>query len=155
MVQHADIDHTGLPGVGGGGSGVAVRVTRNASLNVGTSEAAIVWDNEVRDDGGLWEGVTNPSRITIPSTGWYLIGAALEAGSTAGDWWQGYLRLGGATNLQFDIYFQTTTSTKALQWCQLRYMTAAEYVEIYAQAQATTAITVGVTANFWAIKLAD
>lgn len=146
---------TGPLGTGGGGGGTlsGVRVTRNAALNIGTSEAAIVWDNQVTDTDSYWEGVTNPSRITIPSNGSYHIGATLECPSTAGDWVQGYLRLDGTTSIQFDIFFQATTSTKSLQWSQFITLTAAQYVEVYAQAQATTAITPGATCNFWAFKV--
>lgn len=144
---------TDFPAGGGSGTLSGVRVTRNAALNVGTSEAAIAWDNQVTDTDDYWEGVTNPSRITIPSNGSYHIGATLEFPSTTGDWVQGYLRLDGTTSIQFDIYFQATTTTKSLQWSQFITLTASQYVEVYAQAQATTAITPGATCNFWAYKV--
>ena len=68
MVQHADIDHTGLPGVGASAVDYA-RVSRSTTQTITTStDTPIGFDTEVEDTAGYHEGVTNPSRFTVPSS---------------------------------------------------------------------------------------
>lgn len=45
--------------------GVLVKLTANESVPNSTS-TTILWDAEEYDDASFWEGVTHPSRITIP-----------------------------------------------------------------------------------------
>ena len=76
-MQHADIDHTGLTGVGGAAF-VGVRAFAGAATSL-TNNAwtVIALNSESFDTDGFHDLVTNNSRLTVPSgkAGKYAIGA--------------------------------------------------------------------------------
>lgn len=81
-----------LPGGGGGGytEGCCLRHSTTQSISASTF-TAITWDTEEFDVGSMHEGVTNPQRITIPTTGkWLVYGAILWATKN-----EGYFRIAG------------------------------------------------------------
>lgn len=72
-------------GEGGGGAKHMVRVRCNTSPNISNNNSfgTIEWSVEDYDPNDMWEGETNPERITIQKTGVYHIsaGIVLETGS--------------------------------------------------------------------------
>lgn len=138
----------------GAGGATAVSVYRDAALALGAGSTAIAWDTEERDDGDLWEGVTNPSRITIPTTGWYLVGG--KAGAvTNNDQTEVILKKNGTTDIdKAQIYQATNTVEYYTVAARLHYFTAADYVEMYVSTGAANALRVGqTTLNMWAVKI--
>lgn len=69
MVQHADIDHTGITGVGGVAAAIGCKVTRaSTEFSVGNNTyTAVQWDAEVFDTSTMHDNSTNPSRVDIPA----------------------------------------------------------------------------------------
>lgn len=68
-----------LPGGGGGGytEGCSLRHSTTQSISNATF-TAMTWDTEEFDVGSMHEGVTNPTRITIPTTGKWLVHGAVQ-----------------------------------------------------------------------------
>lgn len=72
------------PSTGAAFSGVKLRKSTATAIS-GSSSTTLTWDTEIYDTDGFHEGVTNPSRITIPADGYYRITLIVEwAASVAG-----------------------------------------------------------------------
>lgn len=126
--QHSDIDHTGLPGVGAAAV-KACRVTRNADMSISSGGTAVAWDNEVRDDGGFWDGGA-PTRLTVPDDAWYSIHATGNNASSSADFVSGLLRVDGSTIIDRGREYETTNSVSWSVKCSaIIYLTAGQYVE--------------------------
>ena len=139
MVQHADIDHTGIPGTGAAAV-KACRVTRNADQSISSGGTAISWDNEVRDDGGFWASSPNPTRLTAPDDGWYMFAACANAGVTTSDSFDVRVHLNG-TNIANTRHYETTNSVNFRQSIAgIVYMTAGQYLELFLDVGATQTV---------------
>lgn len=81
MVQHSDIDHTGITGVGGSGAFVGVRSTRATTQSINDSTVtAISYTADTFDTDAFHDTGSNPDRFTVPSgkNGTYLIMARVQ-----------------------------------------------------------------------------
>jgi hypothetical protein len=140
--SRSDHVHPADGGGGGGGSVVAARAERAAALNVTGTLAAISWDTEVRDDGGLWD-VGAPTRLTAPSAGWYWIVGGLRTTNNSGTWIQTQIRRNGTDNIaSSENVFTTSTTPKFHTLSTLYYLNASDYVELTAVAGGTMALDV-------------
>ena len=120
-----------IDGVAGGGSTLAALVTDASHTPAGAGEEAISYDTEVRDDGGFFSA-GSPTRLTIPSTGWYLVtGYCFTAAASSTDSFIVALRVNGTTRIAGTRHYETTN---AVQWIQtlstIHYFTATDYVEM-------------------------
>jgi len=71
MVQHADIDHSGVDGVGGVGNAWGMSKTASQTLT-SNADTAITFDRTDVDGGGSVVDLAN-DRFVIPATGFYLV----------------------------------------------------------------------------------
>lgn len=90
---------------------------------------AIVWDAEIRDDNAFWS-VANPTRITIPATGWYTLSAIVDwadvaIGKRNSDW-----RLNGVTFRTGQSHTAVGVGDVHQSFTFIHYFTAAEWVEV-------------------------
>lgn len=91
---------------------------------------AISWDTETKDENGFY-AAGNPTRITIPKTGWYVMTAYVDWANDPD----------GVRHAQFKINnttwgFAQSTSVMSnqdgrLNPAQVAYLTAADYVELF------------------------
>lgn len=110
----------------------ALQVSRSAAVAVTTgTETAMAMDTVVgTDPWDMWEGVTNPSRITVRLDGWYTFTAhASFAANTTGI--RGVkLRSGGSTTLAWQRVSAASAGTTELTvTCGAVSLSASNYVE--------------------------
>ena len=123
-----------LQELGAAGPGAVVastRVYRSAALNIATggSGTVINMDAESYDDGGWHDLVTNPSRITVPSNGLYLLQACCSMLQAATGERQGQIlvngtfravgRIVGTASAHATIHVQTTLRLSASDYVEL------------------------------------
>jgi hypothetical protein len=91
---------------GGGGSGftTSTRLWNSSNQSITTSVlTAVTFDTERYDNGSMHSTVTNTSRITMPSTGVYIVGCGLDfAFNATGDREVG-IRLNGTTYIALEL----------------------------------------------------
>ena len=67
---------------------LGVLVTRDndsTSFFGASTDTSMVWESEVRDDGGLWSA-GSPTLFTLPATGWWSVGGQIHySGNASGD----------------------------------------------------------------------
>lgn len=68
----------------------------------GAATTILSWDSEEADHGGWHEGVTNPSRITVPSAGIYLVHAAVYFNSSSGTGYRHIIMLQNGTAISYE-----------------------------------------------------
>lgn len=114
------------------GSGCQVNLTSNEAIsNAGTT--AIGWDAEVRDDGGYW-AAGNPTRLTVPSTGWYVITCNVVWASVSGDHWVLIQwRVNGTTTFLGHVQIDSSGVAWDYSCSVLVKLNATDYVEAMAQ----------------------
>jgi hypothetical protein len=78
----------------------ALRVTGAATSVANATETALAMNAEVgTDPWGMWEGVTNPTRITVPLDGWYTFTGWVSFAANATGIRGVKVRQGGSTSL--------------------------------------------------------
>lgn len=117
---------------------------KNANQNVGTSEVAIVWETEISDLCGMHEPSTNPSRITVPTSGVYEITVSIYYGATSG-FSTARARKNGSTFLEgsLDRRPGDTNAGTPMKIAFTAALTAGDYVEILLKHSATTFVLNG------------
>ena len=130
----AEVDATGHLLVASATVGDGANVSRSTAQAITTATLTKVsFDTEDRDDHNFWEGVANPTRLTIPVTGWYIIqGEFTFASNTTGvryvDFlWNNTTGIAGSHALPV-----TGASIHVLSAFGIRYFTAGDYVELRA-----------------------
>lgn len=110
----------------------ALEVSTSSAAAIATaSETAAVFDTVVgTDPWDMWEGVTNPSRITVPLDGWYTF-TAHSSFAANGTGVRGVkLRSGGATTLAWQRVSAAAAGTTELTvTCGAVSLSASNYVE--------------------------
>lgn len=136
MVQHADIDHTGLTGVGtGSGTASVVEVRNSTNVAVSTSgEAAVGCNTEDADTDGYHDTVTNNSRLTVPTGmgGKFMFSVTLRISANV----QGYVAVrkngSGGTILGLSNFaWNSSASFGTCTMSQTVTLAAADYIEMY------------------------
>jgi hypothetical protein len=126
------------------------QVVRTSVLSHAVSGTVQVVPFEAAAPGGnifnLWEGTTNPSRITVNRSGWYLVVAALEfAANATGDRTVGFRKngvaslIGGQTNKSATLAQEMATSVSI-------FLVANDFVEVWANQTSTAALNITATA---------
>jgi len=116
---------------GGGGytQGARARRTTDQTITTGTP-TVIAFDTQDYDTDGIWEGVTNPSRLTCQTTGVYLItGGGYWAGATGGGQRSVYIYLNGATQVA-GMILTPSANGQGLNATALLSLTAGDYVQL-------------------------
>ena len=132
----------------------AVHLTKSDATSLSTSSwTSIPFDTETSDTDAMHEGVTNPSRITVPANGggWFVFGFygnATRAGATGA--WKARILLGGTTVL---AQLETSGDVGAASSITLAggySLAATNYLEV--QYYTTDAsMTIAASPMFWAI----
>lgn len=157
MTDHADIDHTGLTGVGASAfSGVSL--TKSATQGAITTETAITFDGEDFDTDTFHESVTNPSRITFLAAGKVMVGGSVEViNLDDGKYIILSLRKNGATVIHGRARDSgSIDTTRGLQFSKLVSVAANDYIELTLSSNDPAGVTVRASADgtsFWAYKV--
>src|SRR5687768_14942813 len=103
-IQHADIDHTGLTGVGGGSSAfVGTKAYRAGTQTLATATAtAVNLATEEYDSDAFHDNATNNTRFTVPSgkAGKYALKGKVMFGADANGERVIWFRLNGTTTIR-------------------------------------------------------
>lgn len=112
----------------------AVRTGTNQSIphNV---ETALIWDGETYDDNNFWD-IGNPTRLTIPETGRYLVGVTARLVNDVGSL---YVKLNGSITVHPS--FQRNAVFMNL-------FTAGDYIEVTALQTTGSPVSISGGANF-------
>lgn len=140
-------------------SGVSLTKSATQSVN-STSSTAITFDGETFDTDAYHDNVTNPSRITVPATGYYMVGGSIEiTGLNSGKYLILRLRKNGTTVLdgRSRQYSALNAGTIGIPYSKIVPLTAGDYVELMAEHDHGSALNVRESANgttFWCYRVA-
>jgi hypothetical protein len=116
----------------------------------------VTWSAEDFDDDAMHDTSTNSERITIQTTGTYLIGGNVRfAANATGE--RGIRVTDGTTVLGLGVRFDAAGSgATQMNVATIHNMTAAEYVqlEVFQNSGGNLNVTVTEGADFWAIRIA-
>lgn len=138
-------------------SGCSLSKSAAQSISAG-AEVAVTFDGEVFDTGTYHDNSTNTSRITVPTTGYYMFGGSVLFASVASAKALALtLKKNGTTTLH-QGYAQISTGLSGnhgLGISTLLYLTAGDYVELMAFNGDTSARNVSTTGpSFWCSRVA-
>lgn len=129
----------------------AVHVTKSGTTSMGTGAwTSIEFDTETSDTDGMHDGVTNPSRLTVPSGGggWYLFGFNGTVSGGNPNSWMARILLNGTTALTSGGVWRYDAGPLSISG--LYPLSAADYLEV--QYYVTSAgHTLDAGHAFWAI----
>jgi hypothetical protein len=111
----------------------AARVYASGTQSLTTATyTALTFDSERFDNASIHSTVTNPTRLTIPTTGVYLVSANVGIAAGAGSVREVWFRVGGSTYISGDV--RANQSGKSMQFAvsTIWQFTAAQYVEVVA-----------------------
>lgn len=118
-----------IPGTGGTAA-TGANVSRSTSQTIGNSATtAISFDTSVHDDGTFWN-VSAPTKLVIPTTGWYLFTAHMKYNSNGTGKRVMDFRFNGTTFPGASISWPGSGQDQDMALCLAYYMTAADYVEV-------------------------
>lgn len=111
---------------------VAIRVYRtSAAQAIPTGvRTPIAWQAASYQTGITWSSGTNPSRLTVPTTGIYLLDMSIRWTSTANDLYGISWHRGSAPTVQYDVQIHPGNGQDTTSGLELIQMTANDYIEI-------------------------
>lgn len=121
----------GLPTWGSGASIVGARVYRTTDLTgiVSSTDTVIPWDAESFDTDTIHDTVTNTSRLTAKTAGYYSIGATVRwENNNVGSIHQTRIRLNGTTDIEWAELTPVSPLTQKV--LTVYQMGVGDYVEI-------------------------
>lgn len=136
------------PDLAGGCSGARVYRTTNRTLTTATP-TAIGFNAERYDTGGYHDNTTNNERLTAPADGYYLIGGhLLWTGNSTGRRIV-EITVNGSTIVARQEIPQPGVATSTAQSIATEYyLTAGQYVELYARQDSGGDLDLVVAANY-------
>ena len=149
----------------GGGAVPHCRVYRSTNQNIANNTLdQIVFDTQREDNDNMWEGVTNPTRITFTQGGWYHVGACWQwvgdASATGSRYGEIQLNV-GATPIVATQIDEADSSTRAIiqnLGCDYRF-SAGDYIQLAVKQVAGVSLSVTAAGNyspeFWATFLSS
>ena len=124
------------------------KATLSEDQNIPTSgtPAAISFDSAPINPNTMWEGVTNPTRITINKPGWYLIVGNIKwTAGTVGDR-EVFITKNGASA----FVARQTGAVAALAQYQtvsaIEFLVAGDYLQLYVNQTSTAALAIDAVA---------
>jgi len=103
------------------------------SLAVSGTPQTVDLSTPLKNSNNLWEGVTNPSRITINRPGWYRVSAFVEfAASATGDRDVRIIKNGSATTILAQAVVKSATLITCLTISAPVYLIAGDFVQLVA-----------------------
>lgn len=123
----------------GGNVGTRVGMTGDQAIGAGAF-AAVGWDSEVVDDNGWHDNVTNNSRITVDTAGWYIMNAFIQwVGVTANDRLITRIMINGTTEISRDDR-QTPQARHTIMSTAIFKLAASDYVTVEVFTGATNSV---------------
>ena len=135
----------------GGGTLDGCRVYNNANISLTASVVTpLTFNSERYDNGGLHSTGANTSRITIITSGYYLIGGCVDfAGSGTGQAREITILLNGTTTIAAQVKFNNATTIHiTIEVSCIYYLSAGDYVELTAYQNTAGALNVLASPNF-------
>ena len=126
-----------------------VKVIRGTTLShaVSGTPQTIDWSAGVKNSNGMWEGVTNPSRLTANRPGWYSVkGYVSFAANATGDRELRIIKNGAAAAIVGRASVKSATLITALQVHARVYLNVGDYVQLVANQTSTAALDMTATA---------
>lgn len=118
---------------GGASSFIGCLLRRTANQSIpGSTLTAISWDTELTDPGGMHSPTTNPERVTIASTGYYLLAAGGYWPPDAGGGQRRLYVQNGTTTINSADVLPDSTREQSVTLTTLGYFVAGEYVRVLA-----------------------
>lgn len=133
-------------------SDVSCRVIQNAVTSITSSWVSIAFQTEQFDTSSMHDNSTNNTRITVPSTGKYLIGGGWFGATNAVTGIR--VQVNGATIIATSIDGNAGTSLEFNSITTLYNLTANDYVELQGYSGSTQNTSGDAQTYFWAIKVA-
>lgn len=116
------------------------------SSNMATANAtpvACTFDTAIKNDNVMWEGVTNPSRITATKPGWYKVTGQVEwAANATGDRDIRIIKNGSATAILGQSVVKSATLVTSQIVEAYVYLVPGDYVELILNQTSTGALDV-------------
>lgn len=139
------LDGTGafsVPAGGGGGSfvGAALYNSSNFSLTGGGAANTLSWDTTLFDTSSFYAG-GNPTRLTIPSTGKYLVHAQLYLAGGGAGYLQVVVKVNGSVNVINHVVPCASGLETSISPSRIYSFTASDYVEMIVYTSAGNPIT--------------
>jgi hypothetical protein len=135
-------------------TGAIVDNTSTQSISNSTT-TALAFQNAIRNDGSsFWSSGAN-TRLTVPTTGWYLIGFAISWGGVSGANARiAELRLNGTTSFPIISVNALSTVVNTLESGYLQYYcTAGDYFEIAVWQNSGVTLPINTPSYFYINKL--
>lgn len=114
---------------------LVTRTSDSTSFFGASSDVSIVWQSEVRDDGGLWSA-GSPTIFTLPTTGWWAMGGQTHysgnlSGSTHYRFATTIQKVSGTVNLARTQNWFSISDEEFIQQVHTRqYMTAGDTIRL-------------------------
>lgn len=132
--QQALLTGAGAPPLGGVGFGALVSRSTSQTIPQGGTPVAIIWTTEDRDDGGTpgyWDS-GDPTKFFVGTTGYYLVACNAKLSDAVGAQWSITLQVGGVAGDDPTQGVQGDAQTDWTSVAAVLYLTAGQYVEVYA-----------------------
>lgn len=134
-----------------------------ASISIANSTlTAVSFNSERFDTDNYHEGVTHPTRLTIPVSGYYVIGACLFWAAAGGGWRSVRIRVNGTQDIVENAFDSPGSADVIVQpLSTLWQFTAGDYAELYAFQSSGGALNIlgagtagvgGIGPEFWITK---
>lgn len=138
----------------GSGSGGSARVFRSTVQGIPTGVVTPISFDSVRYNNGTVWAIGNPTRLTAPVTGRYLIGGSLQYAAVSAGFANVSVRVNGTTPIVASADIRPSTSTQeTLSVNTIYLLNATDYVELAAFHNASGSVNILVAGNqspeFW------
>jgi hypothetical protein len=133
---------------GAGGSAFSGARVNHSTTQSRASNSALIFDGEDYDTDSYHTTGGSNSRLTIPTTGKYHVGAFVKSSAGAAGNYGAYFRVNGsATDVAASFIYSNDTTDKQINLSADYLFTAADYVEILVNHSGT--ITYAAACRFW------
>lgn len=135
---------------------IGARVSSSSDQTLGNnSHTELVWDTEIFDISDFWD-VANPTRLTAPVDGYYLIGGNCPLDSDSDGDRELHIDLNGNTQLASQKIRATAGGTARLVVQTLYFLSAGHYVELVCWHNSGNDLNTtvsGVDRGFWITRM--
>jgi hypothetical protein len=137
------------------------RVINNANISVSSGVLTVLsFNTEISNVGAIHSTGTNPSRLTAPSAGLYIVGGTLAYDANATGLRAARILLNGATAIGNSLYAANTTGDVTIvNVSTARFLSANDYVELQADQTSGGSLNVDYfneqSPVFWMIRIGN
>lgn len=144
---------------GGGGGGFptfsGAKLTKSTTQGVNATTAAITFDGEVFDTDTFHDNATNNTRLTIPTTGHYMIGGSVSYESGAGSTNITRITNNGSFTNGWGYVRTSETGFTSMHFSVVASLSATDFVELEFETSGNRTVrTSSNGTSFWIARLA-